>query len=57
MSRDFMGSFSPSKGYFYILLAVYYVSKCVEAIATKKNDALVVLKFLHKNIFTRFGPP
>ena len=33
------------------------MSKWVEAIATPTNDAQVVLKFLYKNIFTRFGTP
>ncbi|XP_073139019.1 uncharacterized protein [Henckelia pumila] len=54
---DFMGPFPPSFGYTYILLAVNYVSKWVEAIATSINDARVVVKFLQKNIFTRFGTP
>ncbi|XP_022857225.1 uncharacterized protein LOC111378281 [Olea europaea var. sylvestris] len=54
---DFMGPFPPSLGQEYILLAVDYVSKWVEAIATPTNDAKVVLKFLQKNIFTRFGTP
>ena len=49
---DFMGPFPPSFGQEYILLAVDYVSKWVEAIATPTNDARVVLKFLHRNIFT-----
>ena len=34
-----------------------YVFKWVNAIATPTNDGQVVLKFLHKNIFTRFGTP
>ena len=54
---DFMGPFPPSFGFVYILLAVDYVSKWVESIAATTNDAKVVLKFLHKNIFTRFGTP
>ena len=45
---DFMGPFPPSFGFVYILLAVDYVSKWVEAIATTTNDAKVVLKFLHR---------
>ena len=45
---DFMGPFPPSFGFVYILLAVDYVSKWVEAIATTTNDAKVVLKFLQK---------
>ncbi|KAL4297482.1 hypothetical protein GQ457_12G015360 [Hibiscus cannabinus] len=54
---DFMGPFPSSHGDLYILLAVDYVSKWVEAIATPKNDAKTVMKFLHNNIFTRFGVP
>ncbi|RDX67054.1 Pro-Pol polyprotein, partial [Mucuna pruriens] len=40
---DFMGSFPVSNGYSYILLAVDYVSRWVEAIATKTNDAKVIV--------------
>lgn len=54
---DFMGPFPSSHGYLYILLTVDYVSKWVEVVATKTNDARVVLAFLHKNIFTRFDTP
>ncbi|KAL4346483.1 hypothetical protein GQ457_17G000070 [Hibiscus cannabinus] len=54
---DFMGPFPSSHGDLYILLAVDYVSKWVEAIATLRNDAQTVMKFLHKHIFTRFGVP
>ncbi|PON31357.1 Ribonuclease H-like domain containing protein, partial [Parasponia andersonii] len=49
---DFIGPFPPSFGNQYILLAVDYESKWVKVIATPTNDAHVVLKFLHKNIFT-----
>ncbi|RDX98438.1 gag-pol, partial [Mucuna pruriens] len=52
---DFMGPFPISNGYSYILLAVDYVSRWVEAIATKTNDAKVVVDFLKSNIFYRFG--
>ncbi|RDY11978.1 pol, partial [Mucuna pruriens] len=52
---DFLGSFPVSNGYSYILLAVYYVSRWVEAIATKTNDAKVVVDFLKSNIFCQFG--
>ncbi|XP_070013222.1 uncharacterized protein [Nicotiana sylvestris] len=34
-----------------------YVSKWVEAAALPTNDAKVVVGFLKKNIFTRFGTP
>ncbi|KAL4379956.1 hypothetical protein GQ457_02G024980 [Hibiscus cannabinus] len=54
---DFMGPFPSSHGDLYILLAVDYVSKRVKAIATPRNDAQTVLKFLHKKIFTRFKVP
>ena len=54
---DFMGSFLPSNGNLYIFVEVDYVSKWVEAIATKKNDAKTVVTFLHKNILTLFGTP
>ena len=54
---DFMGPFPPSLGNEYILVAVDYVSKWVEAIATKTNDHKVVLQFVQKNIFSRFGFP
>ncbi|RDY10450.1 gag-pol, partial [Mucuna pruriens] len=52
-----MGPFPASNGYSYILLAVDYVSRRVEAIATKTNDAKVVVDFLKSNIFYRFGVP
>ncbi|XP_042021284.1 uncharacterized protein LOC121768798 isoform X1 [Salvia splendens] len=54
---DFMGPFPPSSGFQYILLAVDYVSRWVEAIPTQTNDSKVVIKFVQKNIFTRFGAP
>jgi len=38
-------------------VAVDYVSKWVEAVATLHNDAKTVVKFLKKNIFSRFGVP
>ncbi|KAK9007302.1 hypothetical protein V6N11_051131 [Hibiscus sabdariffa] len=50
---DFMGPFPSSHGDLYILLAIDYVNKWVEDIATPKNDTKTVMKFLHKNIFTR----
>ena len=42
---DFMGPFPNSGVYKYILEAVDYVSKWVEAIATSTNDSKVVAKF------------
>ena len=54
---DFMGPFPPSFSNLYILLAVDYVSKWVEAIPTHTNDASMVAKFLRNHIFTWFGTP
>ena len=54
---DFMGPFPDSCRNRYILVAVDYVTKWVEAIATQQNDARTVIKFLKKYIFTRFGTP
>nr|GFA27722.1 reverse transcriptase domain-containing protein [Tanacetum cinerariifolium] len=53
---DFMGPFSSSKGNKYILVAVNYLSKWVEAKALPTNDARVVVKFL-KSLFSQFGTP
>ena len=59
MGYDFMGSFPKSYGNEYTLVAVDYVSKWVEVAATPAptNNARVVIKFLKKNIFIRFGTP
>ena len=54
---DFMGPFPNSFGNVYILVAVEYMSKWVEAVACKTNDNKVVVKFLKENIFVRFGVP
>ncbi|RDX98032.1 hypothetical protein CR513_19112, partial [Mucuna pruriens] len=48
---DFMGPFLISNGYSYILLAVDYISRWVEARATRTNDAKAVVDFLKSNIF------
>ncbi|XP_076925477.1 uncharacterized protein LOC143588329 [Bidens hawaiensis] len=52
-----MGPFPNSFGNLYILVAVDYVSKWVEAIATKTNDHTVVCKFVQSNIISRFCVP
>ena len=54
---DFMGPFPASYSNLYILVAVDYVSKWVEAIPSPSNDARVVVGFLKKAIFNRFGVP
>nr|GEW00631.1 reverse transcriptase domain-containing protein [Tanacetum cinerariifolium] len=53
---DFMGPFSSSKGNKYILVAVDYLFKWVEAKALPTNDARVAVKFL-KSFFSWFGTP
>jgi len=52
---DFMGPFPPSFGFLYILIAVDYVSKWIEAISSRNNDHKIVIKFLKENILSRFG--
>ncbi|CAM9000240.1 unnamed protein product [Rhodiola kirilowii] len=54
---DFMGPFPVSWGYTYILVVVDYVSKWVEAKATRCDDAKTVIDFLHTNLFCRYGVP
>ncbi|XP_027152312.1 uncharacterized protein LOC113752399 [Coffea eugenioides] len=54
---DFMGPFPSSYGFLYILLAVDYVSKWVEAKPTRTNNSKVVAEFVKSNIFVRFGMP
>nr|GFA66681.1 reverse transcriptase domain-containing protein [Tanacetum cinerariifolium] len=53
---DFMGTFPSLRGNKYILVAVDYLSKWVEAKALPTNDARVVCKLL-KSLFARFGSP
>lgn len=47
---DFMGQFPNSHGYIYIILAVDYVSKWVEAKPTKTDDSKVVADFLKSHV-------
>ncbi|KAL5573202.1 hypothetical protein UlMin_022799 [Ulmus minor] len=52
-----MGHFPTSFSNKFVLVAVNYVSKWVEAVALSTNDSRVVIRFLKKNIFARFGTP
>ena len=52
-----MGPFPPVARFHYILLAVDYLSRWVEAIPTRLDDAQTVSKFLRSHIFSRFGVP
>ncbi|KAL1568704.1 hypothetical protein AAHA92_00285 [Salvia divinorum] len=54
---DFMGPFPSSYENLYILVAVDYVLKWIEAKATSTCDAKEVARFLKSNIFARFGVP
>ncbi|CAJ2653731.1 unnamed protein product [Trifolium pratense] len=54
---DFMGPFPSSQSNVHILVCVDYVTKWVEATACQANDSATVVRFLKKNIFTRFGVP
>nr|GEV23483.1 reverse transcriptase domain-containing protein [Tanacetum cinerariifolium] len=56
LGHRFHGSFPSSRGNKYILMAVDYLSKWVEAKALPTNDARVVCKVL-KSPFARFGTP
>ncbi|GJS93882.1 reverse transcriptase domain-containing protein [Tanacetum coccineum] len=53
---EFMGPFPSSRRNKYILVAVDYLSKWVEAKTLPTNDARVVVKFL-KSLFARSGTP
>jgi hypothetical protein len=54
---DYIGPLPSSKGYKYILVAVDYVSKWVEAIPTVHADSKSVCKLFKQTIFPRFGVP
>jgi hypothetical protein len=52
-----MGPFPKSKNFEYILVAVDYVSKWVEAMPCGAADAKHSKKMFHEIIFPRFGVP
>jgi transposase InsO family protein len=57
---DFIGPFKPvvaHTGNRYILVAIDYATKWVEARALKTNTAAVTAKFLYEQILTRYGCP
>ena len=54
---DFMGPFQKSQNCEYILIAVDYVSKWVEALPRRATDAKHARKMFHEVIFLRFGTP
>jgi hypothetical protein len=54
---DYMGPFPKSKNCEYILVAVNYVSKWVEAMLCRVADARSSKKMFEEIIFPRFGVP
>ena len=56
-SIDFMGPFQKSQDCEYILVAVDYVSKWVEALPCQAADVRHARKMFHEVIFPRFGTP
>jgi hypothetical protein len=54
---DYMGPFPKSKNYEYILVAVDYVSKWVEAMPCRAADSKSSKKMFEEIIFPRFGVP
>jgi hypothetical protein len=52
-----MGLFPKSKNYEYILVAVDYVSKWVEAMPCRAANAKNSKKMFEETIFPRFGVP
>ena len=52
-----MGPFLPYVGNIYILLAMDYVSKWVEAISCTRNDANIGVGFIQRNILIRYRAP
>ena len=52
-----MGPFQKSHDNEYILIAIDYVSKWVEALSCRATDAWYARKMFHEVIFPRFGTP
>ena len=53
----FMGPFVPSNSNKSILVAIDYFTRQVEAEACANADGKSIVKFVRKNIFSRFGFP
>jgi transposase InsO family protein len=52
-----MGPFPNSEGYEYILVVVDYVSKWVESLPCRADDAMYSKRMFHEVIFPRYGVP
>jgi hypothetical protein len=55
--NDFMGPFRKSNDCKYILVAMDYISKWVEALPCRAADAKHARKMFHEIIFPHFGTP
>jgi len=51
---NFMGPFPPFYGYTYILVLIDYVSKWVEVVATRVDEAKTVVKHIKSLILYRY---
>ena len=56
---DFVGPLPPAQGTRcqYLIVAMDYLTKWAEAMASTKNDAWTTAKFLYEHIFVQFGLP
>lgn len=54
---DFMCHFWPLFGFKYVMVAVDYISKCIEVKVTCHDDFKHVVNFLQTNIFCSHGLP
>jgi hypothetical protein len=54
---DFMGPFPNSEGCEYILVAIDYVTKWIEALPCRAADAMHSKRMFHEAIFLRYGVP
>ena len=56
---DFVGPLPRAQGTRcqYLIVAIDYSTKWAEAMASTKNDARTIAKFLYEHIFVRFGLP
>ena len=56
---DFVGPLPPAQGTRcqYLIVAMDYLTKWTEAMASTKNDAQTTAKFLYEHIFVQFRLP